>query len=152
VVRGVNFPSYIFASLVAGYAMLGIDLLLEGFMGLFGTYRSYVELIKLWGMFNGLEDWVMVAGHTLNSVVLSLVFVHEKVYTRLPGGSGLAKGVSFGVIWHIIVLLVLIITAFGGAKFMKEFLSMPLREHLSLFLLHLVWGGVLGFLYVPRQV
>ncbi|WP_457600704.1 hypothetical protein [Hydrogenivirga sp.] len=149
-IRGVNFSSYLFASLVAGYVMLGADLMLDGFLGLFGTYRGYIELIKLWGIFVGMEDWVMAAGHTLNSVVLALVFVHPKVYGTLPSRSGLLKGLAFGALWHLLVLLVLVITAYGGAKFMKEFLGMPFRDHLSLLLLHLVWGGTLGFLYVPK--
>ena len=37
IVRGVNFKSYLFASLVAGYVMMGVDLMLDGFLGLFGT-------------------------------------------------------------------------------------------------------------------
>ena len=151
VVRGVNFASYLFASLVAGYVMMGVDLMLDGFLGLFGTYRGYIELIKLWGIFRGLEDWVMAVGHMVNSVVLALVFVYPSVYRRLPGRGGFVKGLSFGVLWHILVLIALVVTAFGGAEFMREFLRMPLSDHLSLFLLHLVWGGVLGLLYVPRE-
>ncbi len=151
VVRGVNFASYLFASLVAGYVMMGVDLMLDGFLGLFGTYRGYIELIKLWGIFRGLEDWVMAVGHMVNSVVLALVFVYPTVYRRLPGRSGFVRGLSFGVLWHILVLIVLVVTAFGGAEFMKEFLRMPLGDHLSFFLLHLVWGGVLGLLYVPKE-
>ncbi len=143
----MNFKSYLFASLVAGYVMMGVDLMLDGFLGLFGTYRTYIELIKLWGIFKGLEDWVMAVGHMANSVVLALVFVYPTIYERLPGRKGLVKGISFGVLWHIVVLMVLVITAFGGARFIKEFLSMPLKEHVSLFLLHVVWGGVLGWLY-----
>ncbi len=145
----MNFKSYLFASLVAGYVMMGVDLMLDGFLGLFGTYRTYIELIKLWGIFKGLEDWVMAIGHMANSVILALVFVYPPVYERLPGKKGLVKGIGFGALWHVVVLIVLVVTAFGGARFMKEFLSMPLNEHVSLFLLHVVWGGVLGLLYVP---
>ena len=65
----------------------------------------------------------------------------------LPTKNGFIKGISFGILWHILVLIVLIITAFGGSKFMKEFLNMPLRDHISLFILHIIWGGVLGLLY-----
>ncbi len=150
VVRGVNLPSYLFASLVAGYVMLGADLMLDGFLGLFGTYRGYIDLVKLWGIFRGLEDLVMVVGHTLNSFVLALFFVHPSVYNRLPTGNGLVKGITFGILWHLVVLLVLGVTASGGAVFMRELLNMPLKDHVSLFLLHLVWGGTLGILYVPK--
>ncbi len=149
IIRGVNFGSYLFASLVAGYVMMGVDLMLDGFLGLFGTYRTYVEIVKLWGIFKGLEDWVMAVGHMANSVVLALLFVHPSIYRRLPGRSGLVKGISFGALWHVVVLIALVITASGGARFMGELLHTPLREHVSLFLLHIVWGGVLGLLYVP---
>lgn len=130
--------------------MMGADLMLEGFLGLFGTYRHYIELIKMWGIFEGLEDWIMAIGHTINSVVLAVPFVHPAVYRRIPFSSGFLKGLTFGLLWHFLVLLVLLITAFGGAKFMREFLNMPLKDHISLFLLHLLWGGVLGVLYVPK--
>ena len=151
VVKGVNFLSYLFASFVAGYVMMGVDLILEGFLGLFGTYKTYIELIKLWGIFKGFEDWIMALGHTLNSFVLALAFVHPKVYEALPSGSGLIKGLIFGFLWHVLVVLVLIITAFGGAKFMKGFLNMEIGEHISLLILHIVWGAVLGLLYMPPK-
>ena len=151
VLKGINFPSYIFASLTAGYIMMGVDLMLDGFMGLFGTYRYYIELIKLWGIFRGMEDWIMATGHMLNSVLLALLFVHPKIYSSLPSNSGLIKGLLFGVLWHIVVLVFLVVTAFGGAKFMKEFLNMPLRDHISLLLLHLIWAGATGFLYNPPE-
>lgn len=149
IIRGVNFPSYLFASLVAGYVMMGVDMMLEGFLGLFGTYKSYIELIKIWGVFRGVEDWVMVLGHMANSVVLAVLFVHPRIYYRLPGKSGLVKGLVFGIVWHVLVLLVLVITAFGGAVFMRKFLNTPLSEHISLLLLHLIWSGTLGALYEP---
>ncbi len=151
ILRGVNFGSYLFASFVAGYVMLGVDLMLDGFLGLFGTYRYYIQLIKIWGIFKGYEDLIMAIGHTLNSLVLALFFVHPKVYELLPTKNGFIKGISFGILWHILVLIVLVITAFGGSKFMKEFLSMPLRDHISLIILHIIWGGVLGLLYNPYK-
>ena len=151
VVRGVNFPSFLFASLTAGYVMAGVDMILEGFLGLFGTYRDYIELVKLWDMFKGYEDLATMTGHMLNSVVLALVFVHPSVYHRLPTRSGLIKGLTFGALWHLVVLFILFVTAFGGALFMKKFLSLSLNFHVSLFLLHLIWAGTLGILYVPEE-
>ncbi len=151
VIRGVNFGSYVFASFIAGYVMMGADLMLEGFLGLFGTYRTYVELIGMWGLFRGFEDWIMAIGHTLNSLLLALFFVHPKVYTRLPFKSGLAKGLVFGILWHVFVLAFALITAFGGSNFMKGFLHVPPQEHVSLFLLHLIWAGALGLLYSPPE-
>ncbi len=130
--------------------MLAVDLMLEGFLGLFGTYRTYIELIKIWGLFRGLEDWIMVGGHMINSVVLSLVFVHPKVYRKLPGKLGLIKGLVFGLFWHLFVLTVISLSALGGSQFMKEMLDMPLRDHISLFVLHVIWGATLGVLYTSE--
>ncbi|WP_461829745.1 hypothetical protein [Aquifex sp.] len=148
VIKGVNFLSYLFASFVAGYVMFGVDMMLDGFLGLFGTYEFYVNLLKELGLFKGYEDIAMVLGHQLNSMVLALFFVHPAVYFRLPGNPFL-KGLSFGILWHLLVLVVLFITAFGGAEFMKRFLGMPFSDHLSLFILHVVWGVCLGVLYEP---
>ena len=150
VIRGVNFPSYLFASFVAGYVMFGVDMMLDGFLGLFGTYEFYVNLLKELGLFRGYEDLAMVVGHQLNSMVLALFFVHPAVYFRLPG-KGLIKGFTFGVLWHFLVLILLFITAFGGAEFMKRFLGMPFSDHVSLFLLHVLWGACLGILYEPAE-
>ncbi len=150
VIKGVNFPSYLFASLVAGYVMMAVDMMFEGFLGLFGTYKDYIELIKIWGIFEGLEDWIMTAGHMINSVVLALFFVHPSVYFRLPKNR-LLKGLTFGVFWHILVILVLMVGTLGGSEFLKNFLFMDLRHHISLFILHMVWSLTLSILYFPEK-
>ncbi|HIQ48222.1 MAG TPA: hypothetical protein EYH58_01105 [Aquifex aeolicus] len=150
IIKGVNFGSYLFASFFAGYVMMGLDLMLDGFLGLFGTYKYYIEMTKIWGIFKGLEDWITILGHMLNSLILAVVFVHPSVYFKLPG-NGLIKGFIFGLVWHVLVVVFLIITAWGGSEFMRAFLSMPLKAHISLFLEHLIWGMSLGLLYEPPK-
>ncbi|MGB9874112.1 MAG: hypothetical protein ACPLRS_03990 [Hydrogenobacter sp.] len=150
-INEVNFPSYLFSSLVAGYVMMAVDIMMDGFLGLFGTYREYLSIVKQFGMFNGFEDVIMVLGHMINSVVLALFFVHPGVYRRLPFKSGIAKGIVFGTFWHVCVLIFLFITSLGGAKFSLTMISASLSSQVSLFLLHLVWGAVLGFLYCQKD-
>lgn len=131
--------------------MMAVDIMMDGFLGLFGTYREYLNIIKQFGMFNGFEDVIMVLGHMINSVVLALFFVHPAVYRRLPFKSGIAKGTVFGAFWHVCVVLFLFITSLGGAKFSITMMSASLSSQVSLFLLHLVWGAVLGLLYWQKD-
>jgi len=132
--------------------MMGADLLLDGFLGLFGSYRLYLELIKSWGLFSGYEGLALSVGHTINSLVLALFFVDSRIYNTLPTPWGVSKGLVFGAVWHLLVLVFLFITALGGAKFSKTLFFAPLKEHITLFVLHLIWGAVLGFLYLPPKV
>jgi len=43
--------------------MMGVDLMLDGFLGLFGTYKYYIGMTRIWGIFKGFEDWITVLGH-----------------------------------------------------------------------------------------
>ena len=151
VLKGVNFPSYLFASLVAGYVMLGADLMLEGTLGLFGTYRYFIELTKGFGIMEGMEDLAMVIGHTADSVVLALFFVHPRIYRLIPSKGGALKGAVFGIAWSFLVEVVVFTLARLGSGFMEGFLNLPLRIHISIFLLHIIWGTVLGILYNPSK-
>ncbi len=151
VIKGVNFLSYLFASLVAGYVMLGVDMMLEGALGLFGTYRHFIELTKDFGIMEGMEDLAMVIGHTADSVVLALFFVHPRIYRLIPSKSGALKGAIFGLVWSVIVEVVVFTLANLGSKFMEGFLNLPVAIHISILLLHLIWGTVLGILYNPPK-
>ncbi len=132
--------------------MMGIDIMLDGFLGLFGTYVKYEDIVRHFGMFEGFEGLAVVIGHTINSSILSLVFVNPKVYSMLPGTSGLKKGLVFGVIWHVCVILFAFLTSQGGATFMRSLIYSSYSFHVSLFLLHVIWGAVLGYLYIPEKL
>ncbi len=142
----MNIPKLIFASFIAGYAMLGVDILFEGFLGLFGTYREYIDWIREFGIFKGYEDLAMVVGHQVNSLALGVFFAHPYVYRRLPRNS-LLRGVSFGVGWHVFVISLAFLTYHLGAEPMGKILNSDLEGHLSLFLMHVVWAVVLSLLY-----
>ncbi|WP_148209113.1 hypothetical protein [Thermocrinis albus] len=146
-IKGVNFPSYVFASLVAGYVMMGVDIMLEGFLGLFGSYRQYVEIVSYTGLFRGYEDLAMVIGHTFNSMIFAIFFVTPQVYHRLPSPWGAVKGLFFGICWHALALAFLVITSLLGARMSELMLPHHLHQHLTLLLLHVVWGVTLGALY-----
>lgn len=151
VIEGVNFPSYLFSSLIAGYVMMAVDMMLDGFFGLFGTYREYLDTVRQFELFDGYEGLAMAIGHTINSLVLALIFVNKRIYNKIPAKSGLIKGVIFGIVWHVCVLVVLLISSLGGAKFAVNMLSSSYTSQVSLFLLHIVWGGTLGLLYTPQE-
>ncbi|MDQ7039160.1 MAG: hypothetical protein Q9N26_08230 [Aquificota bacterium] len=146
VIRGVNFPSYLIASFLAGYAMLGVDIMLDGFLGLFGTYRDYMEVMEGWGVPEEQVFLLMAVGHQINSFLLGIFFAHPAIYSRIPSG-GLIKGLIFGFVWNVLVFLVAIPLYLGGA----EFMGLILKDPLSLTLLHMIWGGVLGLLYSPPR-
>ncbi len=146
--KGVNLPSYLVASFFAGYAMLGVDIMLEGFLGLFGTYRDYMRVMEGWGVPEDQVFLLMAVGHQLNSLLLGFFFVHPKVYRRIPF-EGFLKGAVFGLIWNFLALGFAGITGLLGAEFMKLIARADLESLVSLTLLHVIWGSVLGLLYDP---
>ncbi len=133
---------------MAGYAMLGADLMLEGLLGLFGTYRNYMEAMISWGVPQDQAFILMALGHQINSFLLGLFFAHPKVYRRIPF-SGPFKGLIFGFVWNLIAICVATISHTLGAEFMGIIANPDIKNILSLTLLHLIWGGVLGILYNP---
>ncbi len=133
-IRGVNFWSFLFASQMAGWLMFLVDHIFSGWFGLFG-------------LFPGLSSPSWIIQHQVDSILFSIPFVLPAVYGRLPG-PGIVKGVVYGVLWHIFVVVVSLIGTAGGSKW---FQPMPLNAQVSLFLLHVIWGGTLGFLYAPPE-
>jgi hypothetical protein len=150
-VEGVNIPSWLLSSLLAGYIMYLVDLALEGWFGLFGSYKLFKSWLIEAGIFSGIEDIALFIGHEVNSVFLSLFFVNPVFYKRLPENLFL-KGISFGILWHLAVILVCVIFGISGSIWLYQLLTMPVKEHISLFLLHIVWGLSLSYLYRPNTV
>ncbi len=148
--RGVNLTSWIISSLTAGYIMYLVDVALEGWLGLFGTYKTYKNWLIDAGIFKGIEDIALFLGHEVNSMVLSLFFVNPFFYYRLPKHPFL-KGLTFAVLWHITVMIVAFFFGITGSKWMYSLLTMHLKEQFSFFLLHIVWGLTLSYTYVPRN-
>ncbi len=134
VIKGVNFWSFLFASQMAGWLMFLVDQIFSGWFGLFG-------------LFPGLKSPAWIIQHQVDSILFSIPFVLPYVYGRLPG-PGIVKGLIYGVLWHIFVVVISFVGTLGGSKW---FQPMPFNAQVSLFLLHLVWGATLGFLYSPPE-
>ncbi|WP_457642926.1 hypothetical protein [Persephonella sp.] len=148
--EGINIKSVIFAGFVAGYVMYVVDLALDGWLGLFGTYRIYRPWLEEAGLFGGIEDIALFIGHQLNGILFGFFFAHPSVYRKLPENL-IFKGAVFAVIWHFLVLTVAFFFGTTGAVWMKDLLYMPVSAHISFFILHLVWGVSLAVFYKPPQ-
>ena len=135
VIKGVNFPSFLFASLMGGWAMVVLD-------------EVYANWFGLFGVFPGTKDPMWLIKHEIDSVLFAIPLVLPFVWNRLPG-PGVVKGLIYGVIWHIFVFVVSLIGSAGGATWFAE--PMPASAQISLFIHHLLWGGVTGFLYSPPE-
>jgi len=135
VIKGVNFWSFLFASQMGGWAMVVLD-------------EVYAKWFGLFGLFPGIKDMKWVFHHQVDSTLFSIPLVLPQVWNRLPG-SGVVKGLIYGVLWHIFVVIVSIIGSAGGAAWFQQ--PMPMSAQISLFILHLVWGGMIGFLYNPPE-
>jgi hypothetical protein len=133
--RGVNLLSFIFASQMGGYAMVLLD----------GVYAKW---FGLFGLFPGLKDPAWFIHHQIDATLFAIPLVLPVVWKMLPG-PGLVKGLIYGVLWHIFVIVVSLIGAFGGAEWFQR--PMTLNAQVSTFILHLVWGGLTGFLYSPSE-
>ncbi|RME00122.1 MAG: hypothetical protein D6814_04210 [Calditrichaeota bacterium] len=136
VVKGINFKSYPFAALVAGYMMVFVDGWLKGFIGLFG-------------IFPGASNAVWFITHLMDSMVFALLFAWPAVYNKLPGG-GWLKGMVFGFLFWILVSIISFISGALGATMFKQ-MQFTASAAFSGILLHLVYGFFLGILYVPAQ-
>jgi len=135
VIRGVNFWSFLFASLMGGWAMVVLD-------------EVYAKWFGLFGVFPGIKDPGWVVKHQIDAVLFAIPLVLPAVWNRLPG-PGIVKGLIYGVAWHIFVVVVSLIGSAGGAAWFAN--PMPASVQVSLFIHHLVWAGLTGFLYNPPE-
>ncbi len=135
VIRGVNFWSFLFASQMGGWAMVVLD-------------EVYAKWLGLFGLFPGVKDLHWLLHHQLDSTLFSILLVLPWVWKRIPG-PGIVKGIIYGVAWHIFVVIVSLIGSAGGALWFQN--PMPMSAQVSLIILHILWGGVIGFLYNPPE-
>ncbi|MFN3813689.1 MAG: hypothetical protein ACK4SM_03600 [Aquificaceae bacterium] len=135
VIKGVNFWSFLFASQMGGYAMVLLD----------GVYSKW---FGLFGMFPGLKDPAWFIHHQMDATLFTIPLVLPAMWKRLPG-AGILKGIIYAILWHIFVIIVSLIGSLGGAEWFQR--PMTLNAQVSTFILHLVWGGLTGFLYNPPE-
>ncbi|HKK45295.1 MAG TPA: hypothetical protein VJ964_07230 [Balneolaceae bacterium] len=137
-IKGVNFKSYIAASLIAGYVMFQADKFLGGTLGLFG-------------FFPGTKDWGWMLAHHVDSIIFALPFVWLPLYNKLPG-SGWLKGVVYGFLfWLVMDLIVGSIVAGLGSTYFQAMGTPTFGVIISFILLHVIWGFMLGVLYNPPE-
>ncbi len=148
--KGVNIGSVLFAGFVAGYVMYVVDLALDGFLGLFGSYKIYKQWLVDAGLFPGFEDIALFLGHQFNSILFGFFFAYPFVYRKLPENP-ILKGFVFATLWHILVLIVSLFYGVLGAKWLQALINMNFNSHVSLYILHLVWGITLSVFYRPLE-
>ena len=134
VVKNVNFKSFLFASLVAGYMMYFADHWLKGFLGLFGMLPGTTS------------TWWFITHHA-EAIIFALPFVWPAIYSRLPGGAWL-KGLIYGFLFWLLVTIISLISGALGAVIFKQ-MGMSGAGIITRILLHLVYGFFLGVLYNP---
>ncbi|MDQ7056008.1 MAG: hypothetical protein Q9M89_05895 [Persephonella sp.] len=149
-IKGVNISSVLFAGFVAGYVMYVVDLALDGFLGLFGTYRIYKQWLVDAGLFTGFEDIALFLGHQFNGILFGFFFAHPFAYKKLPGNL-ILKGFVFATLWHILVLIVSFFYGMLGARWLQALINMDFSSHISLYLLHIMWGITLSLFYRPPE-
>lgn len=141
VIRGVNFSSFLFASLIAGYAMVFVDYIFSGWFGFFGLYHYPNSPI-------GLSNFYWTLRHEVQSVIFSIPYAVYFVRFKYPKSYSL-KGVLYGAVFYVFTRIIGFIGMLGNAPWLVNFMDKPLEAHISSFVLHLVWGFCLGYLYNP---
>lgn len=137
-IKGVNLKSLIVAGFVAGWMMYLMDRYFAGCLGLFGIYP-------------GTSDWGWMFTHHVESIIFAIPFAWPAIYKKLPG-SGWLKGLVYGLLWWIIINLILgYIGALIGATVIKEMQPTTAEMFISVMLLRLSWGLIIGTLYVPAK-
>ncbi len=146
ILENINLTNLTIAGFIAGYLMFIADLALGGFLGLFGTYDIYKNWITSQNLFKGYEDIAIFIGHQLNAIIFGFFLVYPLVWKNLPENRFI-KGFVFATIWHILVLLVAFIFGNLGSIWLKDLIQMGIGFHISLYVLHLIWGISLALIY-----
>jgi hypothetical protein len=135
-VKGINFGSIVVAGFAGGYVMYFVDHWFAGFLGLFGAFP---------GTSNA---WWMLQHH-IDGILFALIFAWPLIYNILPGG-GWLKGLVFGIAWTVLFAIVAMIAGAAGVK-MFQGMGMSAAVIISNFILHGIWGLVVGMLYNPPK-
>lgn len=144
--REVDFPSVVMAGLIAGYVMAISGLWAGKVPGLVTFDIS--DYGRRYMVSDRPSAWLLgLASHLINSVLLVFVWAALIVpnCNWPPSISGLA--------WGTFLLLTLagsIIMPLSGVGFMGWKTGSP-RLAFTAFLLHALWGIVIGLVYVPPQ-
>jgi uncharacterized membrane protein YagU involved in acid resistance len=142
-IKNVNFPSFLFASLIAGYAMLLVDYVFSGWFGFFGLYHYPNSSI-------GLSNPFWTIRHEVQSIIFSIPYATH--FVRLGFlKNRIMKGILYGIIFYLFTRLVGFVGMLGNAPWLLNFMIKPWEAHISSLVLHAVWGFFLGYLYNPPK-
>ena len=136
------------AGFAAGYVMALGGYWLEGIFGIprldFGlTGFKYVGGEKPGAWLVG------IVFHLVDSVLLALLYA-VVVYPRIAHGNvvaGLAAGLVYGVVLWIVLAMLVVMPLMGSGPFARR--TGSVKPAAASLLLHLVYGAILGAVYVP---
>ncbi len=138
-----NYVRGMMAGFVATIA-LSVLMVLKGMMGLMPHLNVIHMLARMAHGYMGMPatpalGWVL--HFLIGSVVWGLAFAF--LFSRLPGASAVIKGLVFGVLaWLLMMILPM---PMAGAGFFG--LKMGLMAPVMTLILHLIYGVVLGYVY-----
>lgn len=133
-------------SMIAGFVatvVLSVLMLMKGMMGLMPELDVIAMLSKMAEDMMGLGGaglaWLMhfMIGTVLWGILFALL------YEKLPGGGAVAKGISFGVLAWLLMMILPMPMAGAGLFGMNLGMMAPVMT----LGLHVVFGAVLGFVF-----
>jgi hypothetical protein len=143
--REVDFAGVVLAGLVAGYLMAMAGLWAGTIPGLVAV--DIADFGRRYMVSDRPSAWLLgLMSHLTNSVVLVLVWAMA-IVPNLPWPRPL-----LGLLWGEVLAIVFagaLVAPLAGLGFLGRKTGSP-RFALTNFLLHAIWGLVIGALYVPR--
>ena len=143
-------PCYI-RSMMAGFAatvVLSLLMLMKGAMGLMPELNPIAMLTDMAHAKMGMPASPMVgwvAHFMIGTLLWGILF--KLLYSKLPGGTALVKGMSFSVLAWLMMMILPMPMAGAGLFGMKLGVMVPMMT----LMMHLIWGAVLGFTYGRLQ-
>ncbi|RWM19460.1 DUF6789 family protein [Mesorhizobium sp.] len=137
-------------SMIAGFAatlVLSLLMIMKGAMGLMPQLDVITMLSgmaqSMVGMAGAGIGWLIhfLIGTVLWGVLFALL------YDRLPGSQAIAKGMSFGALAWVLMMILAMPMAGAGLFGVKLGMMAPVMT----LILHLIWGAVLGFVFGRLQ-
>lgn len=143
--REVDFPGVVLAGLIAGYVMALAGLWAGGIPGL--TSFDIADFGRRYMASDRPSAWIMgLVSHLINSVLLT--FVWAAVIEPNLSWPRVWEGILWGVVLAVLFAGALIapIAGFGFLGWKAGHSQFAITS----VLLHILWGAVIGIVYVPR--
>ncbi|GAA5524668.1 hypothetical protein Maes01_01225 [Microbulbifer aestuariivivens] len=132
--------------LIAGFwatVVLSMIMVMKAMMGLMPNMNPIADIVHVFDMFTGMQAGMMVGwlGHFFIGTV-AWGILYSLLVNKLPGG-GLMKGLIFGAIAWMAMMVIFMPLAGQGFFGMKE----GIMAMMATLMLHMVYGAVLGLVY-----